>query len=281
MLRRPLASLAAAVLALGAPAVAAEIQLPYLLNLHGELCPVRYSPGALDRAAHVQKRLETLAVDFGRWGSQAYSFQGYVLGPEDWASARLGRDYGLTARSGARGIAAPAWGDEHSVGLWRALLGGDLPWGEGLPVRGTAEEAASLSLSDLLLQLDCARVFVEGERLLGDAPWIAPLLAHATALQLYTSHEATRLGEIGTVWQSLGRRGQPSLEACAVATLDAATELACGARFHDGARILVAKDQLKTVRALRKLAKKRGLSESTLVKAYPALGDWLAAGRGR
>lgn len=280
MFRRRLALLAAA-LPLCIPAGAAEIQLPYLLNLHGELCPVRYSPGALDRAAHVQKRLETLAIDFSRWGSKPYTFRGYVLGPEDWAAAKLERAYGLTARSGSSGVVVPAWGDDQSVALWRGLLGGELPWGEGLPVRGTSEEAASLSLSDLLLQLECARIFTHGESLTAAETWIAPLLAHTVALQLYTSHEATRLGEIDEVWQRLGRQGLPSLEACAAADLEPAVELACGARFHDGARILVAKDQMKTVRELRKLAKKRGLSEMTLVKAYPALGDWLAAGRGR
>ena len=45
------------------------------------------------------------------------------------------------------------------------------------------------------------------------------------------------------------------------------------------ARILLADDQMKTVRRLQKLAKKRGLTEASLVKEHPQLADWLADGR--
>ncbi len=266
--------------ALAAPAAGREVNLPSLLRLHGERGPVRYSPGALDRAAHVQARLETLAVDFSRWGSQHYAFQAYVLAPEDWAAAGLRQPYGLPSRSGARGLAVPAWGDEQSVGLWKRLLGGELPWGPDMPVRGTTEEAASLALADVILQVDCARLFVAGERLDGDAPWIAELTAHAVALQAFASHEAGRLAEIADVWVRLGARGRPSLEACAAAGGGETRELACQSRYAEGARILFAADGMRTVRNLAKLARKRGLSEATLVAAHPPLAEWLREGAG-
>jgi len=261
-----------------ASSASAQVNLPSLLNLHGDLAPVRYTPGALDRAAHVQARLEALAMDFSRWGSQPYVLQGYVLAPEDWAVAGLDRPYGLPERAGARGVAVPAWGDDRSVALWRGLLHGQMPWGTDMPVRGTPEEAASLSLADLVLQVESARIFVEGERLGGDAPWIGELVAHAVAHQAFASHEAGRLDEIAEVWTRLGG-GNPDLATCAASVGDPATTLACDARFAAGASILFAEDRMKTVRRLQKLAKKRGLSEATLVKEYPRLADWLADGR--
>jgi hypothetical protein len=270
-------ALALLLLAGAAPSAARQVNLPTLLNLHGDFAPVRYSPGALDRAAHVQARLEALAMDFSRWGTQPYVLQGYVLAPEDWAAAGLRWPYGLPERSGARGLAVPAWGDEDSVALWRRLLGGPLPWTGDLPVRGTPEEAASLSLSDVVLQVESARLFVESEKLGGDAPWIADLAAHAVALQAFGSHEAGRLEEIAGVWAHLGGV-QPGLAACN-ASADWATNLACDARFASGARILFAEDRMKTVRRLQKLARKRGLSEASLVAEYPPLAAWLADGR--
>jgi hypothetical protein len=256
----------------------AQVNIPSLLNLHADLAPVRYSPGSLDRAAHVQARLEALARDFSKWGTQRYVLQGYVLAPEDWAAAGLRRPYGLPERSGPRGIAAPAWGDEQSVALWRKLLGGELPWTGDMPVRGTNEEAASLSLSDVILQVESARSFVEGEHLSGDAPWIGDLVAHAVALQAFTSHEAARLDEIAGVWAHLAGN-QPDLATCAAATANGSTQLACEARFAAGARILLADDQMKTVRRLQKLSRKRALTEASLVKEHPQLADWLADGR--
>lgn len=263
---------------LAAPPLAADPNLPYLLTLNGELCPVRYSPGGLDRAAHVQMRLSVIASDFSHWGTQPYGFQAYVLGPEDWAGGKLRRPYGLPERTGTHSFATAAWGDDQSVALWKKLMGGDLPWGGDMPVRGTPEEAASLSLADLMLGIEIARTFVEGEHLSGDQPWIAPLMTHTVALQAFASHENVRLEEIASVWSRLSVKGLPSLAACA-APDGMTTALACEARFYSGAQVLLAKDGLKTVRHIMKLTKKRGLSEATLVKDFPGLADWLADGR--
>ncbi len=268
-----------ALLAVPPAAPAAEINQHSLLTLHGEPCSVRYTPGALDRAAHLQVRLQTLAYDYSRWGTRGYDFQGYVLSPEDWASAGLAKPYGLPERAGPRALAAPAWGDEHSVALWKRLLGGPLPWtAEGMPVRGTAEEAASLQLADVVLQTETARIFVEEENLRGAEPWIAELTAHAVALQAFASHEEVRLLEIQQVYDDLSAAGLPSLAVCPSASKVDATALACGAKFHAGARVLLAKSGLKTVRVLTKLAKKHGLSQATLLKEYPALAEWVSGG---
>lgn len=265
---------------LAAPSAArAEINMHSLLTLHGEPCSVRYTPGALDRAAHLQVRLQTLAHDYTRWGSRGYDFQGYVLSPEDWAAAGLAKPYGLPERAGPRALAAPAWGDEQSVALWKRLLGGPLPWtAEGMPIRGTAEEAASLQLADVVLQTETARIFVAEENLRGEEPWIAELTAHAVALQAFASHEEVRLLEIQQVYDDLSAAGLPALASCPAASKTDAAALACGAKFHSGARILLAKSGLKTVRVLTKLAKKHGLSQATLVKEYPALAEWVGAG---
>jgi hypothetical protein len=240
---------------------------------------VRYTPGALDRAAHLQVRLQTLAADYSKWGSRGYDFQAYVLSPEDWAQSGLAKPYGLPERAGPHALAAPAWGDEQSVRLWKALLGGPLPWtAEGMPVRGSAEEAASLQLADVVLQTETARIFVEEENLRGEAPWIAELMAHAVALQAFASHEEVRLLEIQEVYDHLAAAGLPSLATCPSASKVDATALACGAKFHAGARVLLAKSGLKTVRVLTKLAKRQGLSQATLLKEYPTLAEWVGGG---
>jgi hypothetical protein len=245
------------------PRQASPVGLAHLLNLRGIQTHVRYSPGALDRAAHVQLRLETLAEDFAAWSGQQLPFQGYVLGPEDWAAAQFDVPYGLPKRTGPESVAVPAWGDDQTVARWRVLLGGPLPWGTGQPVRGTPEEAASLALSDLLLQAELARMFLERTGVRGEPGWVGEVLAQSVALTAFHSHEAERIPEIEEVYAHL-----------------AATpggQFAEAARGFDAARILVAKDGLRTPKRLLKLARDNGgrIGVGDLVARYPELGAWL------
>ena len=261
---------------LASPLAARQDALNNLLDLRGEVCPVRYSPGSLDRASHVQERLDTLVLDFRRWGQQAYRFQAYVLGPEDWAAGKLHRPYGLPERSGFSSLAVPAWGEEHSVALWKRLLGGELPWGGDLPLRGTPEEAASLGLSDIVLQLEVAHVFVASEGLQGEEPWIGDVVAHVVALQAFASHEAVRLGEVTGFWNTLAARGKPSLADCASRPATVEAELACQGFYYEAARRIFDDGGMGSLGKLKKLARKKGLSQASLTAAHPSLAGWFA-----
>jgi hypothetical protein len=264
---------AAVVFALGfalpgiAAAESAPASLGNLLNLRGARSQLRYTPGALDRAAHVQARLDTLAADFAAWSGKRFALQGYVLGPEDWAAADMTAAYGLPERTGPATVAVPAWGDERTVALWRDLLGGALPWGSGLPVRGTPEEAASLALSDVLLQSALAKLFLEGVGVSGDPGWVDEVLAQSVALAAFHLHEATRVPEIEHVYARLAESAASS-----------ASGLSHEARCFAAARIVVAKDGLRTPKRLLKLARAHGgrIGAGDLVARYPELSAWMS-----
>ena len=245
-----------------AAAESAPASLGNLLNLRGARSQLRYTPGALDRAAHVQARLDTLAEDFAAWSGKRFALQGFVLGPEDWAAGEFGAPYGLPERTGPESVAVPAWGDEQTVALWRDLLGGSLPWSAGMPVRGTQDEAASLALSDLLLQTELARLFLDRAGVSGEPGWVEEVLAQSVALAAFHSHEANRIAEIEDVYARLA----------AVP----AGRLAHEARCFAAARIVVAKDGLRTPKRLLKLARGQGgrIGAGDLVARYPELAAW-------
>jgi hypothetical protein len=269
---------------------AADANLPSLLNLRGARSTVRYSPGSLDRAAHVQARLDALAEDFATWGGGQRELLAFVLGPEDWQAAGLLRAYGLpelTGPAGNAGIALPAWGDDRTIAVWRALLGtagGPLPWSAGTPVRGTPEEAASLAAADLLAQIDLAREFVDRARLAGGPPWIRELLAATVARAAFERHEAERRQEIVDFFGALAR-GAASAGAAGGALIGYRDDLpypervAASGRFFAAAGFLLDRDRAKTVPRLMKLAGKNGrpLAPGDLLPRYPGLKEWLEA----
>jgi hypothetical protein len=295
-----LAALACAALALqgagsGARAGADPAALSQLLLLPGERAAVRYTPGALDRAAHVQARLAVLASDFASWSGRATPLRALVLSPEDWRAAGLRRPYGLAERTPTGELAAPAWGSEETVALWRGLTGAPPPWAGGLPVRGTPEEAGSLALADLVLQVECGRLFVEGGglgpgELAGGAPdaagadWVSGLAAHVVALVALVRHEPARLDQVSAFWRLLGAAGTGAAAAGverASGELPLGSWLAREAALHAGARLIVERDGAKSVKRLQALRRARGgLTAAALLGRYPELGPWLRAAGG-
>lgn len=262
-------------------ALAADANLPSLLNLRGAHSVVRYSPGSLDRAAHVQARLDALAEDFAAWGGSRQELLAFVLSPEDWQAARMTRAYGLPEATGANGLALPAWGDEHTITVWRALLGGSVPWSAGTPVRGTPEEAATLAAADLLAQIELARQFVDREHLAGGAPWLRELLAATVARAAFDRHEADRRDEILGFFAALVRGAPPSGPPTEYREdLPYQQRLAAAAHFFTGAELLLRHDRAKTIQRLVKMSRKNGrpLEAADLLARYPGLGAWLVPG---
>ena len=244
------------------PLAAGGFDQPHLLTLRGDEVTVRYTPGALDRAAHLQERLRTLAGDVRGWLGVDLELRGFVLGPDEWEAAGVDRPYGVPARVGARELAVAAWGDERSVALWRAALRQPLPWGGGEPVRGTVEEAASLALCDLLVQVEVGRIAVAAAGWRGDAEALE-LAAHVVAASAFALHEPQRRAEIHDVFVRLAERPV------------APARRGDGLYFR-GAEIVLERDGTRAAKRLAQLARrgKGELRREALIERYPELAPW-------
>jgi hypothetical protein len=183
-------SLALAVSGLACPAIAEEaswelpqppVDLRHLLLLPGEAAWVFYTPGSLDRAAHVQEWLRTLATEHAKWSGSTVPLSALVLNREEWEGAGLARPYGLPLGLGRGTVALPAEGDSGTVAGWKALLGGHLPPLAGSPLRGSSEEASSLLAADLLGRLEAARELQAVGPIQAQEPWVRELVGAMVA----------------------------------------------------------------------------------------------------
>ena len=294
--RRALETLATLVLAvLGACASRAgfadiaghsTVDVPLLLDLPGDLVPVRYTPGALDRAAAVQKRFELLAGEFSRIGFKASAMVVYVLSPEDWTAAGLRRPYGDPEALATDALVLPAWSDDALIARVRGWLGGEIPLSRGLPILATREEAGALGISDLLAQIEGSRLLIRRARLNGDRPWIAAVMTHLVARLTWDRFEPGRMPEIAALVDAIavnavrdGHAGKPAGHALT----DWDEKLPIPERAYFEARFLRAADLIVTsrgTRAARKILSKaisgtEPLNWAKLVEEVPALAGWL------
>jgi len=272
-------------LSTGAPADVAgrrTVDLPLLLDLPGDLASVRYTPGALDRAASVQARFELLAEEFTRTRYLAAAVVFYVLSPEDWAAAGLANDYGEPQTLGTDALVVPAWADQEliaRVGVW---LGGEVPKSAGLPLLATREEAGALGISDLLAQVAVARLLATRANLRGDGEWIAPVMAHVVARLAWDKFEPGRMPEIAVLFDAMAAQdktpGGHSISAWEE-TLPLPERAWFETRFMRAADLIVVK---KGARGTRKLLNQavtgtKPLNQELLFKEIPELAAWLAA----
>jgi hypothetical protein len=149
------------------------------------------------------------------------------------------------------------------VAFWRDVLGGGpLPWGRGQPVRGTTEEAASLALADILMQVECGRLFVAAHLAPGGGEdgWVPGLAAQVVALVAVWRHEPAQLPAVTGFWEGIAAR-RPAED-----------WLGHEARLFAGARLVVARDGEKAVKRLLRLAAPSGrLTAGALLGRYPEL----------
>ncbi|MCH7666272.1 MAG: hypothetical protein IH936_10140 [Acidobacteria bacterium] len=268
--RRALAALAALLLfGLGAPGPAAgqsippagSKPLPYLLNLGDIFALVRYSPGALDRASHVQQRFALLAEDFRKWSKQSVPLSAVLLSRTDWEALDLAVPYGLPAHMANGEVALCAWGDHGTVRLWRALLGGELPQLEGHPLYGSKAEASSLLLNDLLAQGVAARALLNQAGFGGVHPDIVNFTAHVIALAASNLHESLSLGAIRRIYSMTApdaSLGVPSGDGIWRA------RLASERPYYEAAAALISKrGATKAPKALLKLLRRDGVLLTT------------------
>lgn len=256
------------------------VDLPLLLDLPGDLAPVRYTPGALDRAASVQTRFELLSREFTRTRFQAAAVVVYVLSPEDWAAAGLANGYGEPEALGTDALVLPAWADDAMIGRVRGWLGGEIPVSLGLPLFATREEAGALGVADILAQIAGGRLLAKRAHLVGDRPWIAPVMGHLVSRLAWDRFEPGRMPEIAALLDAMAAQDRTP-GGHAFEEWDESLPLPQRAWFET--RFVRAADLMVTAkgaRAVRKILTRsiiglEPLSEAMLCKKFPQLTGWL------
>ena len=272
--RFPTALVAALALAGVIPITAQD--LPFLLDLPvtpDRAAAVRYTPGSLDRASHVQDRFSLLAADFSRWGGSKLPMLVVLLSRDDWKRIGIQLPYGFPVRLPNGTVMLAAWGDPGTVELWRHLLVEGLPQLEGTPIRGTPDEAASLIITDLLGQIEASRGLLSRSGFGSPVPRINDFMAHTLALSAVLNHDRGRLALLDSVFRQLE---------VAPAEIPGAEPTLGGWLRYQGdayraARLLAAKRGNASAKQLLKLTKKAGgsLSPADLRKRFPELVPWL------
>lgn len=251
---------------------------PFLLTLKGRAVYVNYTPGALDRASHIQQRLELLAVDFSKLVRQQLRLRVFVLSRDEWAEFGFGLPYGLPGRVRGTTMAVAAAGDAGTVQLWTDILGSPPPPLPGTPLKGTAEEASTLAMGDLMTQVEAARLLMSSGGIRGESIWVHQVLAHTVARMTFNRYERGRLGEIDAFFAMLGPEPGKYPLARYSQGLDLETLLWFEARFQHGAQVLMDGGRQKIGgRSVIKLARKNGgvLTEAALLDEHPQMKNWL------
>ncbi len=250
-----------------------------LLPMGGDRAFFRYTPGSLDRSANLQLRLEILARSFERWSDQRVEVLVFVLGREEWEQAGFNVAYGVPLRVGETALAAPAEGDAGTVELWRTLLDGRLPRIEGIPLRGTPEEVASLLVSDLLTQALLAEILVDTTGLAGDSFWVRGVMVHLISWMMAERLGTDRPADVVALYGQFLRWHEP--RSLSVRDYDHDVMLAdwlyFQAQFLAGARAIYAQAGKESLKKALKLKKKNGgtLAGNDLLRKFKGLDEWL------
>ena len=251
--------------------------LPFLLDLpvnRNNAAAVRYTPGSLDRASHIQDRYSLLAVDFAKWGNRKLPLLVILLSRDDWQQLGVELPYGFPVRMANGSVLLAAWGDRGTVELWRHLLGDGLPLLEGTPLRGTPEEASSLLITDLLGLIEAARGLLGRAGFGAREPRLNDFMAHTLALSAILEHDRERLTVLDEIFRQLA--SAPSEIPGAEATLGGWLRFQADAYW--AARQVATERGAAGARQLLKLARKNGgaLSREDLRRRFPELESWLA-----
>jgi hypothetical protein len=256
-----------------------------LLAYQGEAVAVRYSPGALDRAVHVAKRLDLVVATLRKPLGMVFPLTVVVLSRDEWETRGLARTYGLPQPLSVGSVAVPAAGDAEMVRKWKSWLGSDLPALVGVPMVGTAEDAASLMLADVVLQVEVCELLFDRTPVGKAEPWIRGLLSHLAAISLWSDFEPRRSAEIAMVWTRI--RGQVPPLLVFERQLDRPGDSALGMErwllaesyLFDGAAQAHAAGGTKTLFKLLKTMRRdqQAPTREQMLAFYPSLAGWLEA----
>jgi hypothetical protein len=254
-----------------------EAPPPFLLVLKGQAAYVNYTPGALDRAIHIQRRIELVAVDFSKLTKMQIRVRVFVLSRDEWGQFGFGLPYGLPGRIRGTTLAVASLGDPGTVSLWTDILGVAPPPLPGIPIKGTAQEASTLAMGDLLTQVETARILLSSGGIRGEVGWVQQVLAHLVARVAFERYESARLENINNFFAQLGQGASGHTLAQYSQGLDLKTLLWFESRFHQGARLVLEGGKKNEGRELFKAAVKNGglVTEQMMLERYPQLRVWL------
>lgn len=198
-------ALVAVLVAATPPARLSPPSVSGLVELAGRDAFVLYTPGALDRASHVQDWLERLGDEYAAVSGDRVRLGAYLLNRREWRSSEVTAPYGFPRAAGEGRIVIPAFGDEGTVALWLRYQPDGLPILGGSPLRGTPEEAASLVVADQWALFETARGLIAHGAVRGGEPWIDDLLAHALVLQALEGRDREGVSALRRFWSQLGK----------------------------------------------------------------------------
>ena len=290
-LSAPLAApLSAQVQVLEPPKVPSQDVIPdnTFLPLHGDFSAVGFLPGHLDRAHHFLRRLDLITGNFNKWSDVSVPVVAYLVDREQWHDMKMPGLFGIPIRTGPTAVVVPSAGDTETVRMWRSILGVDqLPLSSGVPLRGSADEATSLAVIDVLAQIEAARGFVQRAGLLGDAVWVGEVNAHLTARVLFMEHEPQKLAEIDFIFDQIyasygGDRQHGHAEFRPDLVVGEVSEIEVWLWFQGayarGARIAANQRGRKAIKAVLKQSRKAGgaLTAAEMRRLFPGLDAWMA-----
>jgi hypothetical protein len=254
---------------------------PDLLFLPGRFCEVHYVPGSLDRAAYLQQRIDRIAEALAPLATAPPVPRARVLDAEHWAAGGYARAWGLPEATGPLEFAVAAEGDTATVARMRDLTGGFLPRLAGEPLRGSADEAASLIVADAILQTELAAGWARRIGVRGGEPWVDGVVTQLLARLAWELTDPGQMPNVADLFDRIavahgGLRTRRLEDYRAGLPLE--EELWYQAQFLRGAdRLWVEKGNVGTRRWLREVARRnRAVTADELLDRAPDLAAWRA-----
>jgi hypothetical protein len=162
-------------------------------------------------------------------------------------------------------------------------LGTELPEIGGVPLTGTAADASSLMLSDLVLQVEVCELVFDRTPVGAADPWIRGLFSHLAAISLWSTFEPSRMPMIESIFASMREQLPPLLALEERRIQKGAPPLAmehwllAESHLFGGASQAYLAGGPKAFKKLLKTMSKDGKppTREQLLAAYPTLAGWL------
>lgn len=259
-----------------------EAELAGLLELPGAWVDVLYPADHLDRAARLQLRFDALHQKLQPLTRARLEWRAAAVGRSRFERLAPGVPWGYPARLERTLFLVPAAGDAATVAAVRDLLGGPPPDPGGEPLAGSREEAGSLLVTDLLLQLEATRAWADAARIAGDEPWVRDLVVHLALRYVWESLERDQmLARVALFDRVTATQGGARARRLAdfAPGLPPAIDLWYQAQFVRGAdAIWVERGKMSVARLLDRWAGAgKPVKRAELEKKFPALADWQRA----
>ena len=248
-----------------------------LVTMPGDIVHMRYSLGALDRAARLQLKLRGMLFSSDRWNGGPMVMTVYVLTRDEWAVSGINMPYGVPVRVGHTGLAVPAQGDGETARLWQELQV-TLPGAPDQAATGGPEHAPSTVMADVFSILLLGQTLIDRAELAGDDFWVRGLLAHLASVDYMQRSGDLTYRELDMLYRQIRAQRPPR----AMAATDLRPEIGMRdwlwfqANLHEGAKVLRDAEGRGLWKKLKKLKKRGGgvLTGAALLDKYEPLRAW-------